>query len=156
MEQSMQNKAQSVESMPNEFPALARPPSCLNKALARDRRVGERLDRLQRLTLESTRRRVAQIEAAIVDFDKMVNALDCAIQVEEDRTGIRDPAHFAYSISAMAMTQRRDNLKRSIAELKRGLPWPAEFQGPCRNELVNETTPHWADRWRQRRALSYP
>jgi flagellar protein FliJ len=51
----------------------------------------------------------------------MANALEGDIQAERDRTGIHDPAHFAYSTSAKALIQRRENLKRSIDELKRQL-----------------------------------
>jgi hypothetical protein len=57
----------------------------------------------------------------IADFDRMVNTLMSEIQVEQDRTGIHDSAHFAYSTSARAMTQGRDDLNRSIDELRRQL-----------------------------------
>jgi flagellar FliJ protein len=40
---------------------------------------------------------------------------------QEDRTRIHDAGHFAYSTCARAMTQRRDNLKRSIADLRKQL-----------------------------------
>jgi flagellar FliJ protein len=43
---------------------------------------------------------VAQIEATIADFKRMANALEGDIQAEQDRTGIHDPAHFAYSTSS--------------------------------------------------------
>ena len=103
-----------------------------DKRLAQDRSVGQRLDRLRRLGVESARQRALQIETTIADFEKMANALEADIRFEEDRTRIHDPAHFAYSTSARAMTQRCDNLKRSIGELQRQLAEAkrtAEFAG---------------------------
>jgi flagellar protein FliJ len=40
----------------------------------------------------------------------------------ENRTGIHDPAHFAYSTYAKATIGRRDNLKRTIGRPKEQLP----------------------------------
>jgi flagellar FliJ protein len=68
---------------------------------------------------DAARRTAEQIEAMIADFDLTARRLDDEIKVEQDRTRIHDPAHFAYSTSAKAMILRRDNLKRTIAELKR-------------------------------------
>jgi len=51
----------------------------------------------------------------------MASELEVAIQAEQERTGIHDPAHFAYSTVALAMIRRRDNLKRSISDLNRQL-----------------------------------
>jgi flagellar FliJ protein len=65
--------------------------------------------------------RVAQIEVIIADFDRTVTALEEAIQTEQSKTGIQDPAHVAYSTSAKAMILRRDNLSRSVDRLKRQL-----------------------------------
>jgi hypothetical protein len=118
--QPMKNQQEfCIDSILEEFPALARTPSGPSNRL--DRRDGERLSRLKRLQIESTRLRAAQIEAMIADLARMANALQDDIQAERDRTGIHDLAHFAYSTSARAMTERRDNLNRSIDELKRHL-----------------------------------
>jgi hypothetical protein len=65
--------------------------------------------------------RLAQIEIMIADLDGTTKALEGAIQAEQDKTGIHNPAHFAYPTSAKAMIQRRDNLIRSIDKLKRQL-----------------------------------
>jgi hypothetical protein len=43
---------------------------------------------------------VARIELTIAEYDREAIALDNAIQVEEDRTGIQDPAHVAYPAAA--------------------------------------------------------
>jgi hypothetical protein len=108
-------------TMLDDFPALARRTRSDPVQRYGWNRAGERLDRLKQLGIDNTRRHVRQIEGMIADFDRMVNTLMSEIQVEQDRTGIHDSAHFAYSTSARAMTQRRDNLNRSIDELKRQL-----------------------------------
>ena len=54
----------------------------------------------------------------IAEFDQMAGELERQIVVEEERTGIRDTAHFAYSTSARSATQRQANLRSSIADLR--------------------------------------
>ena len=54
----------------------------------------------------------------IADFNRMANDLEREIQAEQDRAGIRDPAHYAYPTYAKAAVVRRDNLKRSVQGLK--------------------------------------
>ena len=78
----------------------------------------ETLVRLKRFQVDEKRRRVLQIETMIAEFDRMANDLSREIGVEEQRAGISDPAHFAYPTYAKAATQRRDNLRRSAAELQ--------------------------------------
>jgi hypothetical protein len=122
MGQSMKSQREFfLDSVLNEFPALARPAADYSQSPARGRSVGERLDRLRQLGIEATRQKVKQIEAMIADLESMARTLDVGIRAEEDQTGVRDAGHFAYSTCARAMTQRRDNLKRSIGELKRQL-----------------------------------
>ena len=77
----------------------------------------ETLVRLRRFQVDDKRRRVAQIETMIAEFDRMANDLTREIAVEEQRSGISDPAHFAYPTYAKAATQRRDNLRRSAVDL---------------------------------------
>jgi flagellar protein FliJ len=78
----------------------------------------ETLIRLKRFHVDEKRRRVAQIETMIAEFDRMAAELDREIAAEEQKAGISDPAHFAYPTYAKAALQRRDNLRRSAAELK--------------------------------------
>src|ERR671938_104755 len=78
----------------------------------------ETLIRLKKFQVDDKRRQVAQIEGMIADFERMANDLDREIQVEQDRAGIHDPAHYAYPTYAKAALTRRDNLKRSADELK--------------------------------------
>ncbi|HTV32352.1 MAG TPA: flagellar export protein FliJ [Methylocella sp.] len=75
------------------------------------------LARLRRFQIEETRRRVEQIESMIAEFSRMARELDREIALEEQRSGLSDPAHFAYSTYARAARVRRDNLERSAAEL---------------------------------------
>ena len=78
----------------------------------------ETLIRLRKFQVDEKRRRTAQIEGMIAEFDRMSGDLEREIKTEQDRAGIQDPSHFAYPTYAKAAAQRRDNLKRSIDELK--------------------------------------
>ena len=76
------------------------------------------LIRLKRFQVDEKRRRVAQIEAMIAEFSRMASDLDREIAAEEQRSGISDTSHFAYSTYARAARGRRDNLKQSAEELR--------------------------------------
>src|SRR5215208_3123840 len=76
------------------------------------------LIRLKKFQVDEKRRRVAQIESMIADFDRMASDLEREIRVEQERAGIHDPGHFAYPTYAKAAIQRRENIKRSADELK--------------------------------------
>jgi flagellar export protein FliJ len=78
----------------------------------------ETLIRLRKFQVDEKRRRVAQIESMVADFDRMAGDLDREIATEQERAGIHDPTHFAYPTYAKAAMVRRDNLKRSADELK--------------------------------------
>ncbi len=78
----------------------------------------ETLIRLKKFQVDEKRRKVAQIEAMIAEFDRMATDLDREIKVEQDRAGIHDPSHFAYPTYAKAAITRRENLKRSTGELR--------------------------------------
>ena len=76
------------------------------------------LIRLKKFQVDEKRRRVAQIESMIADFQRMSVDLEREIQTEQERAGINDPTHFAYPTYAKAAIQRRENLKHSADELK--------------------------------------
>src|SRR3984957_14786981 len=76
------------------------------------------LIRLRKFQVDEKRRKVAQIEAMIAEFDRMAADLEREIKDEQDRAGIHDPAHFAYPTYAKAAINRRENLKRSADELR--------------------------------------
>ncbi|HZQ14977.1 MAG TPA: flagellar export protein FliJ [Pseudolabrys sp.] len=78
----------------------------------------ETLIRLKKFQVDEKRRKVAQIEAMIAEFERIASDLDREIKTEQDRAGIHDPAHFAYPTYAKAAIARRENLKRSADELK--------------------------------------
>ncbi len=78
----------------------------------------ESLIRLKKFQVDEKRRQVAQIEAMIADFERMAAELDQQIEIEHQKTGISDVAHFAYSTFAKAAMQRRDNLLASAADMK--------------------------------------
>jgi len=75
------------------------------------------LIRLKKFQLDEKRRKVAQIEAMIADFQRMAGDLEREIVTEQERAGIHDPTHFAYPTYAKAAIARRENLRRSVNEL---------------------------------------
>jgi flagellar protein FliJ len=74
--------------------------------------------RLKRFEADEKARKVADLEHMIREFEAMAADLDRQIQAEEDRTGIKDPGHFAYSTFAKSAGARRDNLRTSVSELR--------------------------------------
>jgi flagellar protein FliJ len=78
----------------------------------------ETLIRLKKFQVDEKRRKVAQIEAMIAEFERMASDLEREIKGEQDRAGIHDPAHYAYPTYAKAAIGRRENLTRSCNELK--------------------------------------
>jgi hypothetical protein len=74
--------------------------------------------RLRRFEASEKARKVASIETMILDFEHMAVDLSRQILAEEERTGVRDPAHFAYSTFAKAAALRRANLLTSVADLR--------------------------------------
>jgi hypothetical protein len=81
-------------------------------------------------------RRAVSIEAMIADMERTANQLDREIEAEQIRTGISDPAHFAYSMFAKAAAARRDNLRRSVSSLR------SHIQQPALRFASRETLPH--------------
>jgi flagellar export protein FliJ len=73
---------------------------------------------LRKFQVDEKRRKVAQIEGMIAEFERMATDLDREIKAEQDRAGIHDPGHFAYPTYAKAAMQRRENLVRSAEDLK--------------------------------------
>jgi len=74
--------------------------------------------KLQRFRYEDHRRQVAEIESMIGEFQRKQDELDQQVQIEEARTGVCDPSHFNYSLTAKSIRNRRDNLNKSIADLQ--------------------------------------
>ncbi len=95
----------------------------------------ETLIRLKKFQVDEKRRKVAQIEAMIAEFERIATDLDREIKTEQDRAGIHDPAHFAYPTYAKAAIVRRENLKRSADELKTQLDDAKAVLGEAFEEL---------------------
>jgi flagellar FliJ protein len=95
----------------------------------------ETLIRLKKFQVDEKRRKVAQIEAMIAEFDRIATELDREIKLEQDRAGIHDPAHFAYPTYAKAANTRRENLKRSTGELRAQLDDAQAALGEAFEEL---------------------
>ena len=95
----------------------------------------ETLIRLKKFQVDEKRRKVAQIEAMIAEFERIASDLDREIKTEQERAGIHDPAHFAYPTYAKAAMTRRENLKRSADELKTQLDEAQAMLGEAFEEL---------------------
>ncbi len=74
--------------------------------------------RAKRFDADEKGRKAADLEVMIRDFEVMAADLDRQIATEEERTGVRDRVHFAYSTFAKAAALRRDNIVTSVADLR--------------------------------------
>ncbi len=74
--------------------------------------------RLKRFEVDEKRRKVAEIESMIGEFNNMATDLDRQVDVEQERAGVTDVNHYAYPTFAKAAMQRRDNLATSVAGLE--------------------------------------
>ena len=91
--------------------------------------------RLKRFELTEKARKVASMEAMVTDFEHMASDLMRQISAEEERTGVKDCAHFAYSTFAKAARLRRSNLLVSVADLKLKLDTAKREQAQVASEL---------------------
>jgi flagellar export protein FliJ len=94
------------------------------------------LIRLKRFQADEKRRRVVQIETMMSEFARMAADLDREIATEEQRSGIADMNHFAYSTYARAARGRRDNLRQSIEDLRNQLDDAKALHGEALEELA--------------------
>jgi flagellar export protein FliJ len=112
----------------------------------------ETLIRLKKFQVDEKRRKVAQIETMIAEFDRMAGDLEREIRVEQDRSGIHDPAHFAYPTYAKAANARRENLKRSVGELRLQLEEAKSALGEATDDLKKVELLGARDQMREREA----
>src|SRR5437763_4972320 len=110
----------------------------------------ETLIRLKKFQVDEKRRRVAQIEGMIAEFERIATELEREIRLEQERAGIHDPAHFAYPTYAKAAIQRRENLKRSADELKGQLDEAKAALGEAFEELKKVELLDERDQMRER------
>ncbi|MGE3067049.1 MAG: flagellar export protein FliJ [Hyphomicrobiaceae bacterium] len=74
--------------------------------------------RTKRFDVDERARKVADIESMIRDLETMASDLTRQIAAEEERSGVKDPSHFAYSTFAKAASQRRENLTNTTDKLR--------------------------------------
>src|SRR5258708_12898031 len=72
----------------------------------------ETLIRLKKFQVDERRRKVAQIEGMIAEFERMAGDLEPEIKSEQDRAGLHDPGHFAYPPSPKPPLHRPYNRHR--------------------------------------------
>lgn len=97
--------------------------------------------RLKRFEADEKARKVAELEQMIREFEGVAMDLDRQVKAEEERTGVRDPAHFAYSTFAKSAAQRRDNLRASAAELRLKLELAIKDRDEAAAELSRAAAP---------------
>lgn len=107
--------------------------------------------RLKRFEADEKARKVADLEHMIHDFESMAADLDRQITAEETRTGIKDPAHFAYSTFAKSASQRRDNLRASAEELRTKLEAAQRERDEALEQAALADTPQTRTELRARR-----
>lgn len=96
--------------------------------------------KLKRFEMDEKARKVADLEQMIREFETIATDLDRQIHAEEDRTGVKDAKHFAYSTFAKSASQRRDNLRASIAELRQKLEASQRDFDDAKQQLARVTT----------------
>ena len=79
------------------------------------------LKQVKHFQVEAMRRKMTQIGSMIADFEREDAELTRDIKNIEKQSGISDPENLAYSLIAKAVTQRRENLRRSADALRKGL-----------------------------------
>jgi flagellar protein FliJ len=107
--------------------------------------------RLKRFAADEKARKVADLEHMIREFDGMASDLDRQIKAEEDRTGVRDPAHFAYSTFAKSASQRRDNLRTSADGLRVKLEAAQRERDEALEQVARADSPAGQEQTRGRR-----
>jgi flagellar protein FliJ len=81
-------------------------------------RSRESLLRLNRFRVEDCRRQVADMDLMIQDLMRKHDDLDAHIKFEEQRTGVTDPNSVNYSMAAKSVRGRRDNILKTVGDLK--------------------------------------
>jgi flagellar protein FliJ len=81
-------------------------------------RSRDSLLRLHRFRTDDVRRQVADMDMMIQDLMRKHDDLDAHVKMEEGRNGISDPNNVNYSMAAKSVRGRRDNILRTVAELR--------------------------------------
>lgn len=112
--------------------------------------------RLKRFEMDEKARKVGDLEQMIREFENISSDLDRQIHAEEDRTGVRDAKHFAYSTFAKSAALRRDNLHASIAELRLKLEAAQRDFDEAKQQLARAATEQPREITRTRRRPDRP
>jgi hypothetical protein len=70
------------------------------------------------IAVQQKPRKLTRIESMIRELSAEVAMLNSAIATEEKKSGVSDPNHFAYPCYAKAVMLRRNNLLRTIENLR--------------------------------------
>jgi flagellar FliJ protein len=81
-------------------------------------RSRESLLRLNRFRVEDCRRQVSDMDMMIQDLMRKHDDLDAHVKFEEQRTGVSDPNSVSYSMAAKSVRVRRDNILKTVGELR--------------------------------------
>jgi flagellar protein FliJ len=112
----------SDKDQPDRLPRTAPGPRlsgiCARRQSNRERSKRMKLIRLKQFQMMTTSGLVGQIEAMIADLKRTADTLERDIKLEENRSGVHDPDHIAYSLAAKALMMRRSTLLRSIDDLE--------------------------------------
>ena len=81
-------------------------------------RSRESLLRLNRFRVEDCRRQVADMDLMIQDLMRKHDDLDNHVKFEEQRTSVTDPNNVNYSMAAKSVRGRRDNILKTVGELR--------------------------------------
>lgn len=81
-------------------------------------RSRDSLLRLNRFRVEDCRRQVADMDLMIQDLMRKHDDLDNHVKFEENRTGVSDIYNVNYSMAAKSVRGRRDNILKTVAELR--------------------------------------
>jgi flagellar FliJ protein len=107
--------------------------------------------RLKRFEASERVRKVCDLEQMIREFELITTDLERQIQAEEDRTGVRDPGHFAYSTFAKSAADRRENLMASIENLRLQYEAAVRARDEVLEDLERTDQPDPRDHMRGRR-----
>jgi flagellar FliJ protein len=81
-------------------------------------RSRDSLLRLHRFRVDDIKRQVEEMGMMINDLMRKHDELDQHVKFEEGRNGVSDPNSVNYSMAAKAVRGRRDNILKSVGELR--------------------------------------
>ena len=112
--------------------------------------------RAKRFEADEKNRKVDVLEQMIHEFERMAYDLECQVKAEEERTGVRDAQHFAYSTFARSAEQRRQNLLASVSELQEKLDAAVAERDDALAELNEADAIRERDESRNQRPVDLP